>query len=61
MKHSRQATRFQDRSSRNSTGSALAGEALEHILAWITEKPMMSVCIGVAAGVVLGKLIPRSR
>lgn len=59
MRHSRQATRFQDRSSRNSTGSAMAGEALERILVLIAEKPMMSVCIGVAAGVVLGKLIPR--
>lgn len=61
MRHSRQATRFQERSSRNTTGSALAGEALERILALITEKPMMSVCIGVVAGVVLGKLVPRPR
>lgn len=60
MRHSRQATRYQDRGSRNSTGSALAGDALERILALIAEKPMMSVCVGVAAGFVLGKLIPRS-
>ena len=65
MRHNnRRGTHYGDRISkivRDSMKSDFAREAGSRMKSFVTEKPILSTCLGVAAGFVLGLLIHRGK
>ena len=62
MSRNRQGRHYGDRIAkivRDSMESDFARETGGRIKSFVTEKPILSTCIGLAAGIVLGMLIPR--
>lgn len=62
MKNGKQKSHYGDRIAkvvRNSREYGFARDAGSRIKSFVTEKPLLSACIGLAAGLVLGILIPR--
>lgn len=63
MKNGKQKSHYGDRIAkvvRESKELGLAREIGGSIKSFVTDKPVLSTCIGLAAGIVLGMLIPRS-
>lgn len=62
MRHNRRGSHDGDRISkivRDSMESDFVREARDRIKSFITEKPILSACLGLAAGFALGRLIRR--
>jgi hypothetical protein len=60
MRHNRRGNHHGDRISkilRDTMESDFARETGDRIKAFITEQPMLSTCLGLAAGFMLGRLI----